>query len=126
MQLIKNVELITNEVQDFSLIKIKLITSFYVSFYKEVGENKSLLEIDFVIDDDNGNKFIANFHFHNPENIRFESGGPYHQISIDIQDIKDKGWENKRYEVTDYEEDTLHFYCSDIEVISIKETDYVI
>ncbi|WP_138420851.1 hypothetical protein [Aquibacillus sediminis] len=124
--MIKNVELITNEVQDFSLIKIKLITSFYVSFYKEVGENKSLLEIDFVIDDDNGNKFIANFHFHNPENIRFESGGPYHQISIDIQDIKDKGWENKRYEVTDYEEDTLHFYCSDIEVISIKETDYVI
>ncbi|WP_345240631.1 hypothetical protein [Pontibacillus salipaludis] len=124
--MIKNIELITNEVQYFSLIKIKLITGFAVSFYKQLGENKSLLEIDFVIEDDNGNKFLANFHFHNPENIRFESGGPYHQISIDIQDIKDKGWENKRYEVIDFEKDTLHFYCSDIEVISIKETNYVV
>jgi len=124
--MIKNIELITNKVQDFSLIKIIFITGFSVSFHKEFEENKSLLEIDFIIEDDSGNKYLAKFHFRNPENIRFESGGQYHQISIDIQDIKDKGWENKRYEVIDYEEDNLHFYCSDIEVISIKETDYAI
>ncbi|WP_345241318.1 hypothetical protein [Pontibacillus salipaludis] len=124
--MIKNIELITNEVHDFSLINIELLTSFFVSFYKELGENKSLLEVDFVIKDDNGNKFLAKFHFHHPENIRFESGGPYHQISIDIQDIRDKGWENKRFEVIDFEKDNLHFYCSDIEVISIKETNYLI
>ncbi len=112
--MIKNVELITNEIQDFSFVKIRLINSFYVSFYKEFGENKSLLEIDFVIDDDNGNRFLVKFHFHNPENIHFESGGPYHQISIEIQDIKDKGWENKRFEVIDYEENTLHFYNNEI------------
>ncbi|MBM7662811.1 hypothetical protein JOC85_003622 [Bacillus mesophilus] len=124
--MIKNVELIIKEIQDFSLINIKLITCFSVSFYKEFEENKSLLEIDFVIEAEDGNKFLANFHFHNPENIRFESGGPYHQISIKIEDIKDKGWENKRYEVIDYEGDTIHFYCSEIEVMSIKETNYFI
>ncbi|OZM58718.1 hypothetical protein CIB95_03880 [Lottiidibacillus patelloidae] len=124
--MIKNVELITNEIQDFSLINIKLITGFFVSFYKEFEENKSLLEIDFVIEGENGNKFLANFHFHNPQNIRYESGGPYHQISIKIQDIEDIGWENKRYEVIDFEGDTLQFYCSDIEVMSIKGTIYSI
>ncbi|MBP1943578.1 hypothetical protein [Cytobacillus luteolus] len=124
--MIKNVELITNEVQDFSLINIILITGFSVSFYKEFEENKSLLDIDFVIEDIDGNKFLAKFHFHNPESIRFESGGPYHQISIKIEDIEDKGWENKRYEVIDYEGDTLHFFCSDIEVMSIKGTNYFI
>lgn len=124
--MIKNIELITNKVEDFSLTKIIFITGISVSFYKEFEESRSLLEIEFIIEDDNCKKYLAKFHFHNPEDIRFESGGRYHQTSIDIHDIRDKGWENKKYEVIDYEEDNLHFYCTDIEVISMIETDYAI
>lgn len=122
--MIKNIELITNEIQDFSLQKMKFITNFNVSFFKDFGENQSLLSIDFIIEADNEKQYVATFHFHNPESIYYEGGGSYHQLSLTIDDMKERGWEQKRYEVFDYEDRTLSFYCSDIEVTSIKETSY--
>lgn len=123
--MIKNIELITDKSEDFSLRKIRYIVGFFLSFQSESFECNSVLDIEFLFDTEE-KQYIARFRFYNPESINFESGGQFHQISIDIHDIKERGWENKRYEVIDYEEETLHFYCSDIEIIDVKETHYIV
>ncbi|WP_141434290.1 hypothetical protein [Bacillus sp. 03113] len=123
--MIKNINLITDTTKDFSLENIKYIVGFFIRFQSEYFEGNSLLDIEFIIEVEE-KQYIAHFRFYNPESINFESGGQYHQISIDIQDIKDRGWEKKKYEVIDYEQETLHFYCTDIEIIAVRETQYYI
>ncbi|WP_066304356.1 hypothetical protein [Bacillus sp. FJAT-29814] len=119
--MIKNVGLITEKLKDFSLQNIESIVGFVLNFQAKSLEDHCVLDIDFTIKDKE-KQYIACFRFHNPNSIKFESSGLYHQMSIEIFDISDRGWENKKYEVIDYEEDTLHFYCTDIEVISLRET----
>ena len=113
--------LITDEVSNFSLQNIEYIDGFHLHFQNRFLENRCLLDIDFVIKD-NEKQYIACFRFHNPTSIDFESGGIYHQMSIEIYDIRDRGWGNKKYEVIDCEDDTLHFYCTDVEIISLRDT----
>lgn len=123
--MIKNISLINEKIKDFSLQKIEFIVGFVLNFQNRSFKDNCLLDIDFIIKDQN-KQYIACFRFHNPNSIKFESGGVYHQMSIEIFDIRDRGWENKKFEVIDYEEDTLHFYCTDIEVISVRETQDII
>ncbi|MGE8082127.1 hypothetical protein [Peribacillus loiseleuriae] len=123
--MIKNIDLITDKTEKFSLQNIRYIVGFFLSFQNELPEKTSLLDIDFIYEDDK-KQYIVRLRFYNPESINFESGGPYHQININIHDIRDRGWEVKNYEVFDYEEDTLSFYCAKIEAISVKETIYII
>ncbi|WP_342541925.1 hypothetical protein MHH33_12715 [Paenisporosarcina sp. FSL H8-0542] len=123
--MIKNIGLITDELQNFSFADIKCISNFNLSFQKEFNVHSSLLDIDFIIEG-NGNGYLVQFRFHNTQSISFESGGLYHQISLNIEDITERGWEKMKFEVEDYEENTLHFFCSEIEILSISETNYVI
>lgn len=124
-ELIKNIDLITNKTDKFSLYNIRYIVGFNLSFQNELFEKTSLLDIDFIYKDES-KQYIVRLRFYNPESIKFESGGPFHQIHFDIHDIRDRGWENIHYRVLDYEEDTLSFYCTKIEAISISETVYII
>jgi len=126
--MIKNIEIITNKIQDFSYGDIKYLTSFSLDYSIENGEHKAHLEIDFVIKDKNNkdNSILVKFRFHHPKQVYLDSDGTYHQIHLDIEDITDRGWENARYKVLDYEEGTLSFYCSSVEVISVSATDYKI
>lgn len=123
--MITNIDLITDKTEKFSLQNIRNIVGFFLSFQNELSEKTSLLDIDFIYEDDK-KQYIVRLRFYNPESINFESGGPYHQIDINIHDIKDRGWEDKNYKVFDYENETLSFYCTKIEAISIKETIYII
>jgi len=118
--MIKNLSLIKEKIKDFSLQNIEFIVGFFLNYQNRSFEDGCLLDIDFFIKD-HEKQYIARFRFYNPNSIDFESGGIYHQMSIGIYDIRDRGWENKNYEVIDYEEDSLHFYCTDIEIISIRE-----
>ncbi|MBT2697205.1 hypothetical protein J7E79_07245 [Bacillus sp. ISL-40] len=118
--MIKNISLITDNIKDFSLQNIEFIVGFLLNFQNRSFEDNCVLDIDFIIKDKE-KQYIACFRFYNPKSINFESGGIYHQMSIEIYDIRDRGWGNKKYEVIDYEDDTLHFYCSDIEIISLRE-----
>ncbi|WP_394555655.1 hypothetical protein C1N61_30345 (plasmid) [Priestia aryabhattai] len=126
--MIKNIEMITNTVQDFSYADIKYLTAFSLDYSSENGDHKAHLEINFVIQDKNNkdNNILAKFRFHHPKQVYLDSDGIYHQIHLDIEDITDRGWENSRYKVLDYEEGTLSFYCSSVEVISVSKTDYSI
>lgn len=123
--MIKNIGLITDELQNFSFANIKCISNFNLSFQKEFNVHSSILDIDFIIEG-NGNRYLVQFRFHNPQNITFESNGSYHQISLNIEDITERGLEKIKFEVEDYEENTLHFFCSEIEIISISGTNYFI
>ncbi|GHH99480.1 hypothetical protein [Neobacillus kokaensis] len=118
--MIKNSSLITEKVKDFSLQNIENIHGFFMNFQNRYSGDNCLLDVEFIIKDKE-KQWISCFRFYNPNRIHFESGGIYHQLSLQIYDISDRGWENKKYEVIDYEDDTLHFYCTDIEVISVRE-----
>lgn len=113
------------QAKDFTLQNIKFIVGFFLSFKSEFLEGTSSLDIDFIIEVAE-KQYITRFRFYNPESINFESGGQFHQIHLDIHDIRDLGWENKNFEVTDYENSTLDFYCTEVEVISVQETHYLI
>jgi hypothetical protein len=119
--LIKNISLITDKIKNISCQNIESIDRFFLNFQNRSFEDHCFLDIDFMIKDKE-KQYIACFRFYNPNRIDFESGGIYHQISIGIYDISDRGWENKKYEVIDYEDDTLHFYCTAIEIISLSES----
>ncbi len=121
--MIKNSHLIKDKIHDFTLQNIEFIVGFYLNFQNCSIEDTSYLDIDFLVKDKK-KEYIASFRFYNPSNINFESGGIFHTMSVAIYDISDRGWGNKKYEVIDYEEDSLHFYCTDMEVMSIKETHY--
>ncbi|WNS82250.1 hypothetical protein RRU94_16055 [Domibacillus sp. DTU_2020_1001157_1_SI_ALB_TIR_016] len=121
--MVKNLELITDKVQSFSFADITYIKNFNLSFLKEFNVHSSVLDIDFIVEGKD-NRYLVQFRFHNPQNIHFESGGFYHQISLNIDDITERGWENMKYEVEDYEDNALSFFCAEVEVISISETIY--
>jgi hypothetical protein len=119
--LINNISLITDKIKGFSLQNIEFVDRFCLNFQNRTSEGNCFLDIDFLIKDKE-KQYIACFRFYNPNRIDFESGGIYHQLSIEIYDIRDRGWEGKKYEVIDCEDDSLHFYCTDIEIISLRET----
>ena len=123
--MIKNSSLITDKIKDFSFKNIEFIDRFILNFQNRSFEDHCLLDIDFIIKDKE-KRYNACFRFYNPTSIDFESGGIYHQLSLEIYDIRDRGWENRKFEVIDYEDDTLHFYCTDIEIISLRETQSII
>ncbi|WML57724.1 hypothetical protein [Neobacillus sp. PS2-9] len=48
--MIKNIELITEVAQEFTLQNIKFIVGFFLSFKSELLEGTSSLDIDFIIE----------------------------------------------------------------------------
>jgi len=122
--MIKNSNLLNDKLKGISLQNIEYIVGFNLNFHNMSFKDNSLLDIDFMVKDKD-KRYIATFRFHNPNSINFESGGIFQQLSIGIYDISDRGWGDRKYEVIDYEEDSLHFYCTDLEIINVKETDYI-
>lgn len=118
--MIQNICLIHEQIKEFSLENIGLIDKFVLNFQNKFSEDHCFLDIDFSIKNKQ-KQHIARFRFHDPDHIDFASGGIYHQISIAIYDITDRDWGRKKFEVIDQEEHTLHFYCSAIEIISVRE-----
>ncbi|TWT09366.1 hypothetical protein [Planomicrobium sp. CPCC 101079] len=119
--MIKNNGLLTRYVTDFSYADIKCITNFNLSFIKDLDIYSSLLDIDFIVESAEG-MYLVQFRFREPQNIRFESLGYFQPVNLAIRDLRKKGWENIKYEVQDNENNTLSFYCSEIEVISVSKT----
>jgi len=117
---IKNMNLINDKIRNFSFENIEYIAGFCLKFQNRSIDDNCVLDIDFIFEEQ-GTQYSACFRFYKPNRINFECGGIYQQISIAVLDIRDRGWENKKFEVIDYEEDTVHFYCTDIEVISVSE-----
>ncbi|WP_088012846.1 hypothetical protein [Gottfriedia acidiceleris] len=121
----KNIDLEKRKISDFSFFDVKLITDFHLKMFKEAFEKKAVLDIEFVIER-TGTWYKTIIRFYDPQKIKFEAGGNFLQISLDIIDISERRWENLSLEVTDFEDDRLHFYCSKAEVLDIRKTSYSI
>ncbi|TWT25899.1 hypothetical protein [Planomicrobium sp. CPCC 101110] len=119
--MIKNKGLLARYIDDFSWADIKCITNFNLSFLKDFNVYSSLLDIDFIVES-KGESFLVQLRFRDPQNIRFESLGYFQPVDLVIRDLRKNGWENIKYEIEDHENNTLCFYCSEIEAISISKT----
>lgn len=123
--MIKNNEMLTEYIKNFSYNNIKCLTNFNLSFLKDFDFYSSLLDIDFIAESE-GESFLVHFRFRDPQNIRFESLGYFQPVDLVISDLREKGWENIKYEIEDLENNTLSFYCTEIEVISVSKTSLTI
>ncbi|MFP3726496.1 hypothetical protein U8V72_15060 [Priestia filamentosa] len=110
---------------NLSLSDIKYLTNFQLTYDKEFGEPLGMLQIDFVILYET-KTYVAEFLFSNPMRIMLDSSGEFQQVSLRIEDISDLHWENKKYEVVDYEDQSFSFYCSDIKIKGSRESTYPI
>lgn len=125
IKLIKNLELILENIDGFSFTDIKCLTNFNLSFIKDFNIYRSLLDIDFIVESNN-ESFLVQFRFREPQNIKFESLGYFQPVDLAIRDLSSKGWENIKYEIQENENNTLSFYCNEIEVVSISKTNLML
>lgn len=123
--MIKNLELLLENINGFSYTDIKCVTNFNLSFIKDFNIYRSLLDIDFIVESHN-ESFLVQFRFREPQNIKFESLGYFQPVDLTILDLSSKGWENIKYEIQENENNTLSFYCSEIEVVSISKTNLLL
>jgi hypothetical protein len=121
MALIKNIEMLNKQVKNFTLANVKCMTNFNLSFFRNWDVFSALLDIDFIVESEE-ESYLVQFRFRDPQNIKLESLGYFHQVSLEVKDLSKRGWENIKFEVEDYENDALNFYCSEIEIISITKT----
>ena len=54
------------------------------------------------------------FRFHGVRDAQFSGWGSI--VGLYFQTIKDRGWENLRFEVGDYEQSCIHLFCYEISV----------
>ncbi|AIQ60616.1 hypothetical protein [Paenibacillus borealis] len=131
---IKNLDLITAKVNDFTLNDLKFITDF--RYWVEVDTvqlfdeyNTPMLMINFVLMP-KGDKptYKVSIHFKKVGSLQLSATGTVIQLSwFEILNISDRGWDSVKYLVRDFEnEDRFKFYCDDIEVIAIEEIDWII
>ena len=109
---------------DFCWSNIKYIDSIdYRILYDECYEAYSLIKIGFIYD---GKTYAYNivFEFYNAQNIYINKlGGKYNQIlGFEIIDKSKDGWcDDQRYQINDYEDNTISFSCEDIKILSVEK-----
>jgi hypothetical protein len=98
---------------------------------------RHLKELRFVVEDEDNVQIInaylrvacdtgdlvaaASLSFRDVKDIRIQGLNPpdMYVPGFDIVSIKEKGWERINFQVMDYEEDRIHFYARDAEVIEV-------
>ena len=53
--------------------------------------------------------------FTRPGDLKISNGFPT-QLGLFLSDITRRGWEDRAIEIGDFENDTIHFYASDVEL----------
>ncbi|CAJ1315049.1 hypothetical protein PTI45_03447 [Paenibacillus nuruki] len=113
-------------INNFSIHTIEWLSDLYFQVIQnKYFENTSILDITFLIKE-NGKTYELLIRFFNVEALRFQSGGTLTQISgFNIKDLTENGYYPMKYEVEDYENGIIHFYCDDIEFLSLTESEYI-
>ena len=108
---------ILKEFPNFSWNNVKAIHNLQMKYpYKQNTAVKALLSIQFLYEEGK-EKYDFLFYFYGPRSLVLETSGEYQQISLTVHNMRERGWEGILYEVEDYEEQRLSFYCADIEFI---------
>jgi hypothetical protein len=131
---IKNFNLITDKVNDFSFTDLKYILDYHyyinihtIALFDEY--NGSALSVSFILLTKNNTKtYKVVMTFKTIGSLIIGASGTVIQLSgFEILNIKDSGWESLSYLVRDFEnEDEFEFYCDEIEVVSVEEVDLVV
>ncbi len=124
--MIRNIESLKPIINNFSIHTIEWLSDLHFQVIQnKYFENTSILDITFLIKE-NGKTYELLIRFFNVEALRFQSGGTLTQISgFNIKDLTENGYYPMKYEVEDYENGIIHFYCADIEFLSLTESEYI-
>lgn len=128
---IKNFDLIVEHIHNFSLIDLRYIVDFryHIDFNNELlrdESNISSIDTTFITVKDNEVYRIV-MKFKHIRDCEVSFSGTVVQLSkFEILDIEDDGWEQLKYLVRDFENEELHFYCNEIEVISVMKMELFI
>jgi len=108
---------------DFDIEKFKMFDKVIFLKWESVFDNESWEEHkNLILELTSPNNYKILIECINVDSFRFRGNG---QISgFYIKDMSIKGYENSsKYEVGDYEEDELEFYCSDVIIKNIENDD---
>jgi hypothetical protein len=65
--------------------------------------------------------FLLSLRFEGVQNLKLSFGGQLTQIiGFGITDISQRQWERLNWEVTDFENGCIHFYCREVEILSAR------
>lgn len=117
---IGNIGLLNALLKDFHYGGFSKITNFELQYTIDFGEPKSLLAINFLYQEEEL-EFDVLLHFMDPRSLNLSEPGNPFDISLYIADLTDLGWEDMKFDVGDYENNSLHFYCTAIEVAAVSE-----
>lgn len=117
---IRDIGLLNALLKDFHFAGFQSITNFELQFTIDFGEPKSLLAINFLYQEAE-REFDVLLHFTDPRCLNLSGPGRTFDISLYMMDLTDRGWEDMKFEVGDYEDNSLHFYCTAIKVAWISE-----
>ncbi|WP_214824128.1 hypothetical protein [Exiguobacterium algae] len=114
------------KIPDFNSTNVKYITDFhYYIGYNSYYDQVSFLEIDFLLEVGN-RKFTLKMKFNDVSSLDLLGfGNNYNQLmGFIINNLSESGFEkNKKYLVEDYESNIIKFYCADLEVLTLDETE---
>jgi hypothetical protein len=129
MHVIKNLQLITNLLPDWAPTHLAIIKKLSLSYNEEQPANE--LTIDFLSQsrtrtnswpqwDQPFQQIRINFINVSGFNLK-QAGGSMHQVmGFDIENLSGNGWESVHFYISDYENGSIEFYCSAVEVIACE------
>ncbi|MGG0309107.1 hypothetical protein ABEY43_28725 [Priestia megaterium] len=128
---IKNFHLLNNLSPEFSFLDMKYIVE--VKYFIEYSnnflfdeENKTNLHITFLLKPKDSYDFYeVEMNFYKVESFKLSASGALQLSILQITDLRDRSWENIKFQVRDVENQDIDFYCNSIEVLSIKESQII-
>lgn len=127
---IRNIEIIKEKMGFFQASALAYIVS--LKYQSENDNNSSEIIIDGLMQMrntthawpmDEKSWFLVSIKFIGINNFKINGLGstPKQVMGFDIVDISDRGWENINFQIEDYEDDSIGFYCKEICILSVEE-----
>lgn len=93
--------------------------SYYCRREEELGN--TLSEIELVMEELEPPRARVGFRFHRVADVEFSGFGQI--MGLFFQSIQDRGWEQLRFEVGDYENSRIRLFCHEISVFDPRKAD---
>ncbi|WP_427125011.1 hypothetical protein ACQCPP_31015 (plasmid) [Priestia megaterium] len=128
---IKNFQLLNNILPEFSFLDMKYIieVKYFIEYSNDFlfdEENKTNLHITFLAKPKDSYDFYeVEMKFLKVENLKLFASGAIQLSMLQITDLRDRNWENIKFQVRDVEDQDIDFYCNSIEVLSIKPSQII-
>ncbi|GAB1792649.1 hypothetical protein [Priestia megaterium] len=128
---IKNFHLLNNLSPEFSFLDMKYIieVKYFIEYSNDFlfdEENKTNLHITFLSQPKDSYDFYeVEMKFFRVENFKLFASGAIQLSMLQITDLRDRNWENIKFQVQDVENQDIDFYCHSIEVVSIKSSQII-